>query len=202
MPDASTSGPRTLSSFAILCFASGRIALFSIFLPRFAQARKSYDISKLLSIGPTAWDASEENGMAICVGDRVVGLLTMITALVSAWPNGFCPLNMKFARPSQKFRWLNTALIVVGVLRGSTACGLIVEYGRVLVGRVAEAMERVVGRHHCVVEVVRHERGNRRSGIGPWVQRVLNAVVCPRMEMARCASLYTITPHLHVPEEG
>src|SRR5215813_2716585 len=91
-----------------------------IFLPRFAQARKSYDISKLLSIGPTAWDASEENGMAICVGDRVAGLLSMITALVSAWPNGFCPLNMKFARPSQKFRWLNTALIVVGVLRGST----------------------------------------------------------------------------------
>src|SRR5215470_15077302 len=120
MPDGSTSGPRTLSSLAIPCFASGRIALFSIFLPRFAQARTSYDISKLLSIGPTAWDASEENGMAICTGDRVVVLLTMITALVSAWPNGLCPLNMKFARPSQKFRWLNTALIVVGVLRGST----------------------------------------------------------------------------------
>src|SRR5215468_2793062 len=99
MPDASTSGPRTLSSFAILCFASGRIALFSIFLPRFAQARTSYDISKLLSIGPTAWDASEENGMAIRVGDRVVGLLTMITALGSAWPNGALSVKHEICPP-------------------------------------------------------------------------------------------------------
>jgi mono/diheme cytochrome c family protein len=43
------------------------------------------------------------------------------TRAVGSWtPNGFTPLNVLFARPSQKFAKLNTALIMVGVLRGST----------------------------------------------------------------------------------
>ena len=42
------------------------------------------------------------------------------TAPGSASPKGLTPLNMSLARPSQKLRWLNTALITVGVLRAST----------------------------------------------------------------------------------
>src|SRR5262245_20163357 len=41
-------------------------------------------------------------------------------AVGSRSPIGFTPLNESRARPSQKLRWLNTALIIVGVLRGST----------------------------------------------------------------------------------
>ena len=37
-----------------------------------------------------------------------------------AAPNGSTPLKMLLARPSQKLRRMNTALITVGVLRGST----------------------------------------------------------------------------------
>src|SRR3954471_7620655 len=40
-------------------------------------------------------------------------------AVVSRGPQTFRPLKILFARPSQKLRKLKTALIVVGVLRGS-----------------------------------------------------------------------------------
>ena len=85
------------------------------------QLRPSNDISKLLSPGPTAWEASEAK--RICTG-RVVNLplppRVMIRASRSVRPKGVAPLRWKLARPSQKLWRLKTALIIVGVLRGST----------------------------------------------------------------------------------
>ncbi|MCY1449379.1 hypothetical protein D9M71_661120 [compost metagenome] len=45
------------------------------------------------------------------------GVVTKIPASGSRLPKGEKPLNTKLARPSQKLRRLNTALITVGALR-------------------------------------------------------------------------------------
>ena len=50
---------------------------------------------------------------------------TKMLALASSKPNGLTPLNWLRARPSQKLSELNTALIMLGVLRGSTRRTLI-----------------------------------------------------------------------------
>ena len=58
--------------------------------------------------------------MLICTSEGVAPFVFTTTAVGSRIPMGSTPLNSLRARESQKLRWLNTALIVVGVLRGST----------------------------------------------------------------------------------
>jgi hypothetical protein len=90
----------------------------------FGKARSPHDISRLDSGGPTACEARLESGRLREVSckppfcsttRRLAGLFS-----TSAWPNTPTPLKSFIARPSQKLRRLNTALIMVGVLRGST----------------------------------------------------------------------------------
>ena len=72
------------------------------------KARLEHDISKSLSAGPTAWEANEAPSMMSGCSPvlPVAGSTTTIRALVSRRPNGFTPLKMLLARPSQKLRTL------------------------------------------------------------------------------------------------
>src|SRR5438445_2140005 len=128
VPGAALREPSALSSGATCCNASARAA--TIFRPRSTKVRPAKDISKSLSGGPTACDAREElfNANSGCEPSiRLTscgawpGAATRRTlAPGSRFPMGSTPLNSFRARPSQKLRKLNTALIIVGVLRGST----------------------------------------------------------------------------------
>src|SRR3989454_4243788 len=77
-------------------------------------------ISTALSGGPSAWDAKAEEGMATWTCLRTPASNFQTRALGFLIPNGSPPLNMLLARPSQKLRKLNAALITVGVLRPVT----------------------------------------------------------------------------------
>src|SRR3989442_1228928 len=109
--------PRTLSSWATNCCASGRRG--TIFRPRIEKLRPSNDISKLLSGGPTAWEASEalsssrsgwEPSIRLICSGAAPGIGTRSTfAVGSSFPIGLRPLNSNRARPSKKLRWLKTA---------------------------------------------------------------------------------------------
>src|SRR3954453_1315986 len=90
--------------------------------------RPRQDISRSLPGGPTACDARLASGITTIIGVRLPALSATRTllngstpALGSRRPNGLRPLKTLFARPSQKLRKLNIALIIVGGLRGS-AC--------------------------------------------------------------------------------
>ena len=124
--DASAAGkkggqPRCahLSSGCTNCQDSG-VRPYNRF-PMSGCIRPMNDISKSLSGGPVAWEARLET---------LVSKGTFITlpspfnshtpAAKSLGPIGDSPLNRSKARPSQNWRWLNTALITVGVFRGST----------------------------------------------------------------------------------
>src|SRR4028119_547315 len=135
--------PRTLSWGCTYCLPSGRST--RSFLPRFlgngsatpsrlmllipsnfcpisGNVRPVADSSTELSGGPTACDASAEFfrlTFTCCRGDCHVGAFRT-NAFGSLDPKGFTPLNSFWARPSQNWRWLNTALIVLGVLRSVT----------------------------------------------------------------------------------
>src|SRR5262249_18444715 len=91
-----------------------------IFLPRSANVRGSKCISNLLSGGPTACEASDENGMRRRSSPRTPPTKDFTRASGSRKPSGLRPLKNGSARPSQKFRRLKTAFTTVGVLRGST----------------------------------------------------------------------------------
>src|SRR4028118_2125010 len=125
--------PRTLSWRCTSCLASGRsfvsflpsslgsslILIPLNFCPISGSTRPVADASTELSGGPTACDASDEFFRLIFTfsgGDCFLGDFRT-NALESLDPNGFTPLNSSWARPSQNWRWLNTALIVLGVLR-------------------------------------------------------------------------------------
>src|SRR3954462_12022503 len=101
------------------------------------SVRPSADISTLFGGGPTACDASDELfrhsgprtcGMPLAIVQSSVSetscslsLTTCATrAPPSRTPNGLTPLNSFWARPSQKLRKLNTALITEGALRPVT----------------------------------------------------------------------------------
>src|SRR5205823_4454250 len=96
--------------------------LVSILRPMFGKMRPSHDISNGLPGGPTACEARLENGIEMCVGWGVLLPSTFLkmTAFGSRSPNGFTPLKLLLARPSQKLRKLNAALITVGALRPVT----------------------------------------------------------------------------------
>src|SRR5262249_26629793 len=127
-------GPRILSSVATSCCPSAVRLALNIFLPSCGKSRPKNDISKSLSGGPSACEAADMNVARICVntGGLFVNESTVTVvafgpagdfttiALGSRAPKGFTPLNSNLARPSQKLRRLKTALMVVGVLRGST----------------------------------------------------------------------------------
>ena len=79
------------------------------------------DISVSLAVGPTACDASAAFSRSSTSGAMEPSACrTRILALGSRRPKGLTPLKWLFARPSQKDRNWKMALIMVGVLRGST----------------------------------------------------------------------------------
>src|SRR3954467_15714022 len=88
------------------------------------KCRPAQDISLPLSGGPTAceaalmfgsWNACRTGVSPRATRTRAVGSPAMLAA-----PNGSTALKVWLARPSQKLRRMNTALIALGVLRGST----------------------------------------------------------------------------------
>src|SRR2546423_9488531 len=82
------------------------------------SVRPSEDISTGLPGGPSACEASDEFAMLTATLSTPPAAFTCPTrAPASRLPNGSTPLNSFCARPSQKLRWLNTALITDGVLR-------------------------------------------------------------------------------------
>src|SRR3954471_15228256 len=82
------------------------------------RLRPSEDISTSLPGGPSACEASDEFGMLTLILSTPPEALTAPTrASASREPNGLTPLKSFCARPSQKLRKLNTALIADGVLR-------------------------------------------------------------------------------------
>src|SRR4028119_1792501 len=128
--------PRTLSSGCTSCWPSGRnclsflpaslgtflILIRSYFCPISGCTRPVADASTEFSGGPTACDASDEFFRLIFTFSGADCFLSdfRTNASGSLDPNGFTPLNSFTARPSQNWRWLNTALIVLGVLRSVT----------------------------------------------------------------------------------
>src|SRR3954451_20851875 len=116
VPLSATRPPRRLSSTLTCCDASGRTD--SSFLPMSDSERPSEDISTSLPGGPSACEASDEFGMLTATLSTPPEALTAPTrASASREPNGLTPLNSFCARPSQKLRWLKTALMTDGVLR-------------------------------------------------------------------------------------
>src|SRR3954453_14989693 len=115
-PELSAALPSRLSLLETSCEASGRTD--SSFLPMSDSERPFVDISTSLPGGPTACEASEELAMSTWTWLMLPPELTLPTlALASREPNGSTPLKSFCARPSQKLRKLNTALIADGVLR-------------------------------------------------------------------------------------
>src|SRR5262249_45160304 len=112
-------GPSRLSSAFTCCSASGVIVEVSILCPTSGKVRPAHDISFALSGGPTDCDARLAKSMLIVVAAGPLPRFSNTLAAVSRSPNGLTPLKRFCARLSQKFRLLNMALIIVGVLRGS-----------------------------------------------------------------------------------
>src|SRR3954452_2649995 len=116
VPLSATRPPRRLSSTLTCCDASGRTD--SSFLPMSDSERPNVDISTSLPGGPSACEASDEFGMLTLIMSTPPEALTAPTrASTSREPNGSTPLKSFCARPSQKLRKLNTALMTEGVLR-------------------------------------------------------------------------------------
>ena len=91
------------------------------FLPRSCMVRPAADISKWFTGGTTACEARLESSRRTVTRTGPFGSSARNTrAFGSRSPRPFTPLKTLSARPSQNCRWLNTALITVGVLRGST----------------------------------------------------------------------------------
>src|SRR5438093_2629270 len=117
-PDVFASRPSTLSVGSTFCPLSG-IRFISL-RPSCGNERPSHDISVMLFGGPTACDAALELRSRIFTGLGTPPTVRKITALAVAAPCGSTPLNSLRARPSQKLRKLNAALMFVGALRPVT----------------------------------------------------------------------------------
>src|SRR5262249_25396187 len=87
--------------------------------PMSGKVRPAHDISFALSGGPTACDSRPAKSMLIVVAAGPLPRFSNTHAAVSRAPNGLTLLKRFCARLSQKLRFLNIALIIVGVLRGS-----------------------------------------------------------------------------------
>src|SRR2546425_10115112 len=112
--------PSRLSSVATSCCPRATRLEDSSFLPTSANLRPAKDISRLLSGGPSAWEAADKLGMRTETKLALPDTTWTTLAVGSRAPMGFTPLNSLRARESQKLRWLSTVLMTVGVLRGST----------------------------------------------------------------------------------
>ena len=81
-------------------------------------------ISNELVAGPTACEAAlilpSNSICGVAVVPSLVNTRAVGSARIARRPNGLTPLKVLLARPSQKLRKLKTALMLVGVLRGST----------------------------------------------------------------------------------
>src|SRR5262245_20868936 len=110
--------PRTLSVALTSWRASGRSE--SSFFPSSRNVRPSYESSGFVT-GPTACDASEAFARLMRTSSsRSADGASRTRAFGSREPNGLTPLNSLCARPSQNWRLLNTALMVLPALRGET----------------------------------------------------------------------------------
>src|SRR3954453_7279016 len=97
--------PSTLSLPSTACSASGLTA--SSFLPTSGRVRPCADISTVLTIGATAWEASAAFGIVTAIGLMLPAPSAYQTwALGSRLPHGFTPLKSFCARPLKKLRWL------------------------------------------------------------------------------------------------
>src|SRR5438874_504766 len=112
------SRPSTLSVWLTTCPASG--VRFISLRPSNGNERPSHDISVPLFGGPTAWEAALELRISTFTGLGTPPTVRKITALAVSAPCGSTPLNSLRARPSQKLRKLNAALMFVGALRPVT----------------------------------------------------------------------------------
>src|SRR5207247_6642164 len=113
------SGPSTLSVGSTHCLASG--ARLSIFLPTLLTVRPVQASAKLLPSTGTACEARLAGAIATATGTTLPSACTWSTrAFGFLGPKASTPLKMALARPSQKLRKVNIALIIVGTLRGCT----------------------------------------------------------------------------------
>src|SRR5207247_10157517 len=112
------SPPSTLSVELTTCPASGVRPIS--FCPSCGNERPLHDISVPLFGGPTAWEAALALRSRLFTGWGTPPTVRKITALAVSAPCGSTPLNSLRARPSQKLRKLNAALMFVGVLRPVT----------------------------------------------------------------------------------
>ena len=119
-PSGAARGPSTESEAETRCEASARRS--RSLDATTANVRPEQDISTPLVTGPTACDASDAFWSATCTGSRVEVPNTwrQTRAPGSRGPSPFTPLNHALARPSQKLRTLNTALMMDGGLRAVT----------------------------------------------------------------------------------
>src|SRR5947208_6100155 len=117
-PDVFASPPSTLSVGSTFCPLSG--IRFINLRPSCGKERPLHDISVPLFGGPTAWEAALALRSRIFTGWGTPPTVRKITALAVSAPCGSTPLNSLRARPSQKLRKLNAALMFVGVLRPVT----------------------------------------------------------------------------------
>jgi len=93
----------------------------SIFLPTLLTVRPVHASAKLLPSTGTACEARLAGKMLTATGRTLPSACTWSTrAFGFLAPVPSTPLKMAFPRPSQKFRNVKTALIMVGVLRGCT----------------------------------------------------------------------------------
>src|SRR5438034_1532859 len=118
VPVGFASPPSTPSVGETVCPLSG--IRFIILRPSNGNERPSHDISVPLFGGPTAWEAALELAISTDTGVGTPPTVRKITAPTVSAPCGSTPLNTARARPSQKLRKLNAALMFVGALRPVT----------------------------------------------------------------------------------
>ena len=120
MPSGAARLPSTESLGATRWPASARRS--SSLAARFGKVLPEHDISTPLVTGPTACEASEAFCSMTCTGSTafVPNVLRHTRAPGSSGPSPLTPLNQALARPSQKLRTLNTALMIDGGLRAVT----------------------------------------------------------------------------------
>src|SRR5437868_5270788 len=94
--------PSTESLFETACAPSGFSTRY--FRPSCWKFRPAHDISVPLFGGPTACEARLASSRLTCTQVGTPPITFSTIALGSVGPAGFTPLNVLFARPSQKLR--------------------------------------------------------------------------------------------------
>src|SRR5215471_15606299 len=183
VPGQLLSAPRTLSSPAVSCRPSGARFGSSIFRPTSANRRPRNDISRSLTGGASAWLAPELLRMSTSTNEGIPSVTLTMRAVGSRSPTGFTPLNVSRARPSQKLRWLNTALTIVGVFRGSTlrtgvpCVGSVnVGFGVSTPGSIPEAVGNPVG-SNVALKAPDEDTIALLSNVGVWNGKSLSTSV-------------------------